>query len=249
MKKITVFIILLFLLSSHIFSESPYPKDKDDKEIKPEWDWTPGSDKKTQIGKEDSLDEETLKAKRLPKTTDFLVYGASIGSPASINFNLGYYFKDFVIRGSGGSWRPHWYGGQIDFGYTFWKTPVITHSISLVAGAFEVDPFKPEVGRGGQNSYPTGIDFPGYNHRNMTYEDGYIRAYIAEQNPDAALLLEYASRERQKVYLKQQYLGLTYDILLGNFFLQLGGGIGQGDYRNPQLLLQMGYLFDTRSNQ
>jgi len=249
MKKNILYLILLLFISNQLFSETPYPKDKNDKEIKPEWDWTPGSDKKSQIGSEDKLDADTLKEKKLPKSTNFFVYGASIGSPASININLGYYFNDFVIRASGGRWRPHWYGGQIDFGYTFWKTPVITHSISLVAGAFQVDPFMPEVGRGGQNSYPTGLDFPGYNHRNMTYEDGFIRSYIAEQNQDAALLLEYESRERQKVYLKQQYLGLTYDILLGNFFLQLGGGIGQGDYKNPQLLLQMGYLFDTRSNQ
>ncbi|TGL59178.1 hypothetical protein EHQ58_09725 [Leptospira ognonensis] len=249
MKKITVFVILLFLISSHLFSESPYQKDKDDKEIKPDWDWSPGSDKKSQIGKEDSLNSETLKEKKLPKTTDFFVYGASIGSPASINFNLGYYFKDFVIRGSGGRWRPHWYGGQIDFGYTFWKTPVITHSISLVAGAFQVDPFNPEVGRGGQTSYPTGLDVPGYQNRNPTYEDILIRSYVTSVDPTAAFILEYESRDRQKVYLKQQYLGLTYDILLGNFFLQLGGGIGQGDYKNPQLLLQMGYLFDTRSNQ
>jgi hypothetical protein len=251
MRSIYTFILILIISAGSLLSESPYPKDKDDKDIKPDWDWTPGSDKKSKIGKDDDdkIGKETLKEKRLPKTTNFFVYGASIGSPASLNFNVGYYFGDFVIRGSGGRWRPHWYGGQIDFGYTFWKTPVITHSISLVAGAFQVDPFRPEVGRGGQNSYPTGLDVPGYQNRNPTYEDQFIRSYIASVDPTAALILEYESRDRQKVYLKQQYLGLTYDILLGNFFLQLGGGIGQGDYKNPQLLLQMGYLFDTRSNQ
>jgi hypothetical protein len=250
MKQIIIILIISFLTGSNLFPESPYPKDKEDKDIKPEWDWSPGTDKKSQIGKDekDTINKDTLKEKKLPKSTDFFVYGASIGSPASINFNAGYYFNDFVIRGSGGRWRPHWYGGQLDLGYTFWKTPVITHSISLVAGAFQVDPFEPEVGRGGQTSYPTRLNVPGYQHRDPTYEDLIIRSYVAEQDPAAALLLEYTSRDRQKVYLKQQYIGLTYDILLGNFFLQLGGGIGQGDYKNPQLLLQMGYLFDTRSN-
>ncbi len=241
------FLILISLIFSFTYlgAESPYPKDKEGKDIQPEWN----PDKKNAVSDDEKINEESLKAKKLPKTTNFFVYGASIGSPASINLNLGYYFNDFVIRASGGRWRPHWYGGQIDLGYTFWKTPVITHSVSLVAGAYQVDPYSPEVGRGGQNSYPTGFDFPGYQNRNPTYEDLLIRSYIAETDPTAALLFEYQSRDTQKVYLKQQYLGLTYDLLLGNFFIQLGGGIGQGDYRNPQLLLQMGYLFDTRSNQ
>lgn len=250
MKKI-LFFLFFFLLSSTLYSESPYPKDKDNKEIKPEWDWKPGSEKKSQIGNQDTqekINSESLKEMKLPKSTNFFVYGASIGSPASINLNLGYYFNDFVIRGSGGRWNPNWYGGQIDIGYTFWKTPVITHSVSLVAGAFGVDPFSPEVGRGGQTSYPTGFDVPGYQNRNPTFEDQIIRSYVSSVDPNLALYFEYESRNRQKVYLKQQYLGVTYDFLLGNFFLQLGGGIGQGDYKNPQLLLQMGYLFDTRSN-
>ncbi len=252
MKEIVFSLLLILIFTSKISSESPYPKDKEDKEIKPEWDWTPGSDKKSKIGNEsteEKISADTLKEKKLPKSTDFFVYGASIGSPASINFNAGYYFKDFVIRGSGGRWNPHWYGGQLDVGYTFWKTPVITHSVSLVAGTFGVDPFNAEVGRGGQTSYPTGLDVPGYQNRRPTFEDQIIRSYITSVDPNLALLLEYESRDRQKVYLKQQYLGLTYDILLGNFFMQLGGGIGQGDYKNPQLILQMGYLFDTRSNQ
>ena len=110
-----------------------------------------------------------------------------------------------------------------------------------------MDPFAPELGRGGQTSYPTGTDFPGYQHRNPTFEDLIIRSYIAEQNPNLAAVLEYDSRDKQKVTLNQRYIGLTYDFLLGNFFLQVGGGIGSGDYKNPQLLIQLGYLFDTRS--
>ncbi|TGL44747.1 hypothetical protein [Leptospira perdikensis] len=246
MKQIIILLSYFVFVFSALNAESPYPKDKDKNDIKPDWDWSPGSDKSSKFGDDEKLDKGSLDEKKLPKSTNFWVYGASIGSPASLNFMVGYYFGDFVIRGSGGKWNPHWYGGQVDIGYTFWKTPVIAHSISLVGGSFGVDPFEPEVGRGGQTSYPTRINVPGYNHRDPTYEDQFIRSYIANENPDLALYLDHASRDRQKVYLKQQYLGLTYDILMGNFFFQLGGGIGQGDYKNPQLLLQMGYLFDTR---
>ncbi|WP_108975928.1 hypothetical protein [Leptospira ryugenii] len=235
-------LLKLYIICSFLFSlsaETAYPKDKDGNDILPNWDAKPSSN-------EDKIDQSTLQEKKLPKSTDFFVYGAGIGSPASINFMLGYYFKDFVLRGSGGRWNPHWYGAQLDFGYTFWKTPVIAHSISAVIGGFEVNPYAPEVGRGGQSSYPTGFDVPGYQNRNPTYEDLIIRSYVNSVDPNLALLFEYQSRDNQKVYLSQRYVGLTYDILLGNFFLQLGGGIGQGDYRNPQLLLQLGYLFDTR---
>ncbi|WP_411824778.1 hypothetical protein [Leptospira sp. 'Mane'] len=245
MNRFFYLILLTSLLSSSLlFSEPASSGDKKDKEETPEW--SPDPNKKSKFGKEDELDPNTFLPKNQPKSTNFWVYGATIGSPASINLNLGYYYKDIVVRVSGGSWRSHWNGGQVDLGYTFWKTPVIAHSISIVAGSFNVDPYSPEVGRGGQTSYPTGLNIPGYQYRDPKYEDQFIRAYVAEVNPDLALLLEYKSRDTQKVYLKQQYIGLTYDILLGNFFLQLGGGIGQGDYKNPQILMQMGYLFDTR---
>lgn len=245
MQKLVLFIILCFLNVSIWAQNQKYGSDpKSD----PSPEWVEDPDKKTKIGKEEHT-EDVLKGKTLPKSTkstNFLVYGASIGSPGSINLNLGYYYKDVVFRVSGGKWNTHWWGGQVDIGYSFWKTPVIAHSVSIVFGAFEVDPFQPEIGRGGQNSYPSGSSFPGYQHRDPTYEDLIIRSYVTEQSTDLAMYLEYESRDRQKVHLNQQYVGLTYDFLLGNFFLQLGGGIGKGDYKNPQLLIQVGYLFDTR---
>ncbi len=235
-------LVILFFLNVSILAQTQKYNSKSDD---PSPEWTEDPDKKTRIGKEES-GEDILKGKPLPKSTNFLVYGASVGSPGGINLNLGYYYKDVVLRVSGGKWNSHWWGGQVDIGYSFWKTPVIAHSISLVFGKFQVDPFEPEIGRGGQNSYPSGSSFPGYSHRDPTYEDLIIRSYVTEQNPDLALYLEYESRDRQKVHLNQQYVGLAYDFLLGNFFLQLGGGIGKGDYKNPQLLIQVGYLFDTR---
>ncbi|MBW0435996.1 hypothetical protein [Leptospira yasudae] len=238
--------ILLGFLNVAVFAQSQNLKYDSTPKEDPSPDWTEDPDRKTKIGKEEE-GSDILKGKPLPKSTNFLVYGASIGSPGSINLNLGYYYKDVVVRVSGGKWNPHWWGGQVDIGYSFWKTPVIAHSVSLVFGKFEVDPFQPEIGRGGQNSYPSGSSFPGYSHRDPTYEDLIIRSYVTEQNPTLALYLEHESRDRQKIHLNQQYVGLTYDFLLGNFFLQVGGGIGKGDYKNPQLLIQLGYLFDTRS--
>ncbi|WP_208861979.1 hypothetical protein [Leptospira barantonii] len=234
-------ILLLSVSFSSVFAQTQY-KDQKNGEGEAAPEWTPDPDRKSKFGKE----EDDKKPYTTPKSTDFLVYGATIGSPASINFNIGYYYKDIVVRASGGKWNPHWWGGQVDIGYSFWKTPVIAHSISLVFGKFQVDPFQPEVGRGGQNHYPSGSSFPGYTNRDPTYEDLIIRSYVSEQSPELALYLEHESRDRQKVHLNQQYVGLTYDFLLGNFFLQLGAGIGKGDYKNPQILLQMGYLFDTR---
>ncbi|MDV6234886.1 hypothetical protein CH379_004485 [Leptospira ellisii] len=241
-RFVRIFLISILFISyaAPAFAQDSYKKNSKDEETAP--DWNPESDRKTRFGN----DADDSKTSALPKSTNFLVYGASIGSPGSINLNLGYYYKDVVLRVSGGKWNPHWWGGQVDLGYTFWKTPVIAHSVSLVFGKFQVDPFEPEIGRGGQNSYRSGSSFPGYQHRDPTYEDLIIRSYIAEQNPTLALYLEHESRDRQKVYLNQQYVGLTYDFLLGNFFLQVGGGIGKGDYKNPQLLIQVGYLFDTR---
>lgn len=225
-------------------NKNPYLMDLKKDDAQPEW--TPTPDKKTRFSSDDSLDKNSLEKKKLPNSTNFFVYGASIGSPGSINLNLGYYFKDVVVRVSGSHFSPTWWGGQVDLGYTFWKTPVIAHSISLVGGAFAVDPYNPAPERGGQRRYNTGVDFPGYRTNNPSFEDQLIRAYIAQANPNLAFVLDYEVRETRKFQLQQRYIGLTYDILLGNFFLQFGGGIGQGDYRNPQLLLQMGYLFDTR---
>ncbi len=196
--------------------------------------------------------DANLKPKKLPKSTNFFVYGASIGSPAGANLMLGYYFNDFVFRGSGMRWDSEWWGGQADLGYSFFKTPMITHSISLVLGTFGANPYAPQGGgggRGGQRYYPSGLDVPGYDRNPISFEDALIRSYVSSIDSDLNLLLTYESRPNQTVYLTQRYFGLTYDVLVGNFFLQFGGGAGQGDFKNPVLLLQMGYLFDTRENK
>ncbi len=39
-----------------------------------------------------------------------------------------------------------------------------------------------------------------------------------------------------------RYIGLAYDVLYAGFSVQAGLGTGSGDYKNPQLLLQCGYL-------
>jgi|GEM_PF-2156723 len=46
-----------------------------------------------------------------------------------------------------------------------------------------------------------------------------------------------------KQHNKQNYIGLAYDVNYSGFFLQAGLGAGKGDYANPQLLFQFGYLF------
>jgi hypothetical protein len=43
---------------------------------------------------------------------------------------------------------------------------------------------------------------------------------------------------------KEKYFGLAYDINYDGFYLQTGLGIGSGDYGNPILLFQTGYLFN-----
>ncbi|MCZ7558083.1 MAG: hypothetical protein M5R41_16905 [Bacteroidia bacterium] len=38
------------------------------------------------------------------------------------------------------------------------------------------------------------------------------------------------------------YLGAVYELNLGGFFLQAGASVGEGDYSNPQLMFQIGYM-------
>jgi hypothetical protein len=40
-----------------------------------------------------------------------------------------------------------------------------------------------------------------------------------------------------------RYFGAAYDVYLSGFYLQVGLARGQGDYPNPQLAMQFGYLF------
>jgi hypothetical protein len=173
----------------------------------------------------------------------FLVLGASAGSPGSINLNAGYYFDRFVVRGSGMYYKPNWNGFQVDLGYSIYKTAHVIYGFSFVAGGFYVNPFDPQSAAGGQNNY-TRFDFPGYQNQPTTYTDQLIRANIASTNPDLALVLDYVYRTRQEANFSQNYIGGAFDFYLDGFWVQLGMGVGKGDYRNPQLLLQVGYLFD-----
>jgi hypothetical protein len=210
------------------------------KDEEPEWE--PNSSEPNN----EKVDSYSVKTKK-NNITDFFVLGATIGNPAGMNLMAGYYWKDLVIRGSGGYWNKEWWGGQLDLGYSFFKTPVIAHSVSISIGSYGVNPYRPEPGRGGQSTLPGAVDFPGYSNRPATFEDNIIRSYIASYDPNLSAILEYQSRDTQKFYFTQRYIGLSYDILLGNFFLQLGAGSGTGDFKNPVLLMQFGYLFDFRS--
>ena len=77
----------------------------------------------------------------------------------------------------------------------------------------------------------------------------FIRAYIANERPEAAIALDYYYRDRQYQNFSQSYIGLAYDLYLDGFFLQIGAGIGKGTYRDPQLVFQMGYLVDFGKNK
>jgi hypothetical protein len=46
--------------------------------------------------------------------------------------------------------------------------------------------------------------------------------------------------------LRQSYAGLSYDAYYAGFFLQIGLGFGKGDFPNPNLAFQCGYLFELR---
>jgi hypothetical protein len=183
------------------------------------------------------------------RKSHFLVAGGSIGSPASANLNVGYYFNRFVVRGSGMYWGQKWNGIQGDLGWSFYKTKEVIMGFSGVMGRYEVNPFNPQAGAGGQNKYTDSSNFPGYQNTNPSYTDNLIRAYIAKENPAAAVALDYYYRDRQYQNFSQSYIGLAYDLYLDGFFLQIGAGIGKGAYRDPQLVFQMGYLVDFGKNK
>ena len=52
-----------------------------------------------------------------------------------------------------------------------------------------------------------------------------------------------ADGAQEEVSKMVQYIGAAYDVYLSGFFLQIGLAHGQGDYPNPQLMMQFGYLF------
>ncbi len=250
-------LLLILLLNISIFSQAMEPakeekKEKSNIEIMQENEVNVEKDRAAREKEPlTGYDAETNSKKSIKdnneKYSNFWVLGGSVGSPASGNINVGYYFTNFVLRASGMRYSSHWNGIQGDIGYSFWKTSVVAHSVSLVFGDYNVRPFDPQLQQGGQNKYDRG-GIPGYNNQPQTFTDTLIRAYITNQDPTIGALLDYQYRTRQFANFHQQYVGLTYDLLLGNFFLQVGMGYGQGSYRNPQLLLQMGYLFDFGRN-
>ncbi|MDX1960531.1 MAG: hypothetical protein SFU98_18315 [Leptospiraceae bacterium] len=183
------------------------------------------------------------------RKSNFFVLGGSIGTPASANLNIGYYFNRFVVRASGMHYYPKWNGYQFDLGYSFYKTNEVIMGFSLVGGSYKVNPFNPQVGAGGQNEYRDSSSFPGYQYTNPRFEDTIIRAYIANQDPQLFALLEYDASQRKNQTFSQNYVGLAYDLYLDGFFLQLGAGVGKGAYRDPQLIFQMGYVFDFGKNK
>lgn len=249
--------LILFFLTTSIFSQANEPakgekSEKTNLEIMQENEAKVEKDRAAREKEPmTGFDAETNSKKSIrdnnERYSNFWVAGGSIGSPAGGNINIGYYFTNFVLRASGMRYSSYWNGIQGDIGYSFWKTSVVAHSVSLVFGDMRMRPFDPQTQQGGQNKYDRdGI--PGYNHQPQTFEDTLIRSYIASQNPTLEAALEYQYRTRQYANFHQQYVGLTYDVLIGGFFLQVGMGYGRGDYRNPQLLLQMGYLFDFGRN-
>ncbi|MCK6379859.1 MAG: hypothetical protein L6Q54_01215 [Leptospiraceae bacterium] len=207
-------------------------------------------EKNTNINSKEEVRQAVEESVKFPRPTpeNFLTIGASIGNPASLNFNLSYMFRSVILRGSGMIYNRHWNGGQVDIGFAFHKTPVVIQSFSIVAGDFNVSPFNPTPAQGGQPNYELNY-YPGYNHNPITLQDYFIRDKVRSINPELAAYLEYQYNQGKKAYLHQSYIGITYDVRLGGFFLQLGIGTGRGDYRNPQLLFQLGYMFDFGRNK
>ncbi len=198
--------LLLFFFTTSIFSQATEPmkeekKEKSNIEIMQENEanvekYRAAREKEPLTG----YDPETNSKKSIKdnnsKYSNFWVLGGTIGSPASGNFNVGYYFTNFVLRASGMRYSSHWNGLQGDIGYSFWKTSVVAHSVSLVFGQMNVRPFDPQTQQGGQNKYERdGI--PGYTNQPQTFTDTLIRSYIANQDPTLATLLEYQYRTRQ----------------------------------------------------
>jgi hypothetical protein len=174
-------------------------------------------------------------------------FGISMGTPIGLNVNGSMMLDRFIIRGSGMVYDSKWFGGQGDLGYAFYKQGPLVQSFSIVAGHYRVSPFNPPLGAGGQNSYQ--LDGPpGFQNYDATYSDQLIRAsYSAVSVGDGITLdqvLNYQYGIKRQQNFHQTYLGLTYDLYMDKFFFQLGAGIGSGSYRNPQLLFQVGYLFD-----
>ena len=65
-------------------------------------------------------------------------------------------------------------------------------------------------------------------------------------------IAEYGEKERINFhwsiynYKSWKYIGIVYNLNTNGFYLQSGLSIGEGDFTNPQLLLQVGYVYQFR---
>jgi len=74
---------------------------------------------------------------------------------------------------------------------------------------------------------------PGFAH-GISVVGGVFRANPVIANAGGA------AKETDRIV---HYVGAAYDAYLSGFYLQIGLAHGRGDYPNPQLLMQFGYLF------
>jgi hypothetical protein len=65
-----------------------------------------------------------------------LAVGAVIGAPTGISLMGGYYFKNFAVRLSGGSWGKEWNGFQGDLSYNLTRSLSFSTNVSLIGGQY-----------------------------------------------------------------------------------------------------------------
>jgi hypothetical protein len=62
-----------------------------------------------------------------------------------------------------------------------------------------------------------------------------------------ALVAGTSYSEREEIWFRRKvtwtYVGAAYELNLGGFFLQGGLTVGEGDFSNPQIIIQIGYMY------
>lgn len=79
-------------------------------------------------------------------TSGSFVLGATLGAPSGISVLGGFYFTDFGMRISGGSWGKNWNGVQGDLSINFLRRSSFVMSISVLAGQFQNKPTDTQQG-------------------------------------------------------------------------------------------------------
>lgn len=142
------------------------------------------------------------------KKDRFFTLGGTIGSPAGANINLGYYFDNYSIRLSGMYYQKYSNGAQLDLGYIFHRTNSpgfsIKQGVSLVGGIFQMNPLKNKFGIG-----------------QLPFDRKLLE--LAYNGPDNLVNWNYT----------HNYFGLTYDLYLEGFFMQIGVAAGRGSLKKP----------------